>query len=40
MRKLDAESVRKMLQRRKMRMRGGTGKGSFEGTGELWLRAC
>lgn len=40
MRKLEAESVRKMLHRRRMRMREGTGKGSFVGTGELWLSSA
>jgi hypothetical protein len=39
MRKLEAESVRKILQRRRIRMRGGTGKGRVVGTGELWLRS-
>jgi hypothetical protein len=28
------------LQRRSMRMRGGTGKGSLVGTGELWLSSA
>jgi hypothetical protein len=36
MRKLEAASVRKMLHRRRMRRRGGVGKGSGLVTGEDW----
>lgn len=35
MRKLEAASVRKMLQRRKMRRRAAVGNGSGFGTGEV-----
>lgn len=36
---MEAASVRKTLQRRRMRRRGGVGKGSGFGTGEVWARA-